>query len=206
MFFGIYGEGRRVLALACTVLIAPGGIPLAMAQQPPAAAEKAKAKTPDQLDSLVAPLALYPDPLLAQVLAASTYPLEIVQCARWLKDNSKLTGEALTKAAAKQPWDPSVAALVAFPQALKLLDENLQWTTDLGNAFLDQQSDVMAAVQRMRKKAKAAGKLESTKEQKIEVTTVETKNVIEIKPADPQVIYVPSYNPTVVYGPPPVYA
>src|SRR6185503_7249980 len=137
---------------------------------------------------------------------ASTYPLEIVQLHRWVKANPKLTGEELTKAAAKQPWDASVQALVAFPQALKMLDENLQWTTDLGNAFLDQQSEVMDAVQRMRKKAKDSGKLETSKEQKVEVTTIETKQVIEIKPASPEVIYVPSYNPTVVYGAPPVYA
>ena len=158
------------------------------------------------MDSLVAPIALYPDPLLGQILAASTYPLEIVQAQRWLKENSKLTGENLTKAAAKQPWDASVQALVAFPQALKLLDENIQWTTDMGNAFLDQQSDVMDAIQRMRKKAKDGGKLQTTKEQKIEVKTVEQKTVIEIQPANPQVIYVPSYNPTVVYGAAPVYA
>ena len=196
----------RSMALICVVLIAPGGIPLLAQDQQPAAQEPPKLKTADQLDSLVAPVALYPDPLLAQLLAASTYPLEIVQAERWLKANSKLTGENLTKAAAKQPWDPSVQALVAFPQALKLLDENIQWTTDLGNAFLDQQTDVMDAIQRMRKKAKDGGKLETTKEQKIEVKTVEQKTVIEIQPANPQVIYVPSYQPTVVYGAAPVYA
>jgi len=211
MSFGVYGEWRQIVAVLCASLIAPGGVSLAAqqaaptAQQPATAAEKPKLKSPEQLDSLVAPIALYPDPLLAQVLAASTYPLEIVQAQRWFKANPKLTGEDLTKAAAKQPWDPSVQALVAFPSALKLLDENVQWTTDLGNAFLDQQSEVMDAVQRMRKKAKDGGKLDSTKEQKVEVKVIENKNIIEIKPADPQVIYVPSYNPTVVYGPP-VYA
>ena len=196
----------RSTALICVALIAPGGVPLVAQQQQPAAGEeKPKLKSADQLDSLVAPIALYPDPLLAQCLAASTYPLEIVQAQRWMKANPKLTGEALTKEAAKQPWDASVQALVAFPQALKLLDDNVQWTTDLGNAFLDQQADVMDAVQRMRKKAKDGGKLETTKEQKIEVKTVEQKTIIEIQPANPQVIYVPSYQPTVVYGPP-VYA
>ena len=210
MSFGISSEWRQIVAVLCTTLIAPGGVSLAQqaaptAQQPATTAEKPKVKSPEQLDSLVAPIALYPDPLLAQVLAASTYPLEVVQAQRWFKANPKLTGEDLTKAAAKQPWDASVQALVAFPGALKLLDENVQWTTDLGNAFLDQQSGVMEAVQRMRKKAKDGGKLESTKEQKIEVKVIENKNIIEIKPADPQVIYVPSYNPTVVYGPP-VYA
>jgi hypothetical protein len=208
MTFGRHREWLRLTALACVIAIVPGDVPLLAQQQPAAATEPAapKLKSPDELDSLVAPLALYPDPLLAQVLAASTYPLEIVQAARWLKENSKLTGENLTKAAAKQPWDPSVSNLVAFPDALKLLDTNLQWTQDLGNAFLDQQSQVMDAVQRMRKKAKDAGKLETSKEQKVEVQTVESKQVIVIQPSDPQVIYVPSYNPVVVYGPPPVYA
>ena len=136
----------RFTALICVGVVAPGGIPLlAQAQQPAAAEEKPKLKSADQLDSLVAPIALYPDPLLGQIMAASTYPLEIVQAQRWLQANSKLKGEELTKASAKQPWDASVQALVAFPQALKLLDENIQWTTDLGNAFLDQQSDVMDA-------------------------------------------------------------
>src|SRR6185295_3145117 len=168
-------------------------------QQPAGGAAPAapKPKSADQLDSLVAPIALYPDPLLAQVLAACTYPLEIVQAARWLKENSKLTGENLTKAAQKQPWDPSIQALVAFPSALNFLDKNIQWTQDLGNAFLDQQTEVMDAIQRMRKKAKDSGKLQSTKEQKVEVKTVETKTVIEIQPSNPQVIYVPRYDPVV---------
>ncbi len=197
----------RATALLCAALIAPGGIPLiAQEQQPAAGQDQPKLKSADQLDSMVAPIALYPDPLLAQMLAASTYPLEIVQAQRWLKENSKLTGENLTKAAAKQPWDASVQALVAFPQALKLLDDNVQWTTELGNAFLDQQGDVMDAIQRMRKKANDSGKLQTSKEQKVEVKTVEQKTIVEIQPSNPQVIYVPSYNPTVVYGAPPVYA
>jgi hypothetical protein len=192
----------------CTALIAPGDRQL-FAQQAAAqgaADETPKLKSPDELDSLVAPIALYPDPLLAQVLAAATYPLEIVQAQRWLTANLKLKGEELTKAAAKQPWDASVQALVGFPDALKFLDGNIQWTTDLGNAFLDQQNEVMDAVQRMRKKAKDAGKLSTTKEQKIETKVIENKTIVEIQPANPQVIYVPSYNPTVVYGAPPVYA
>ena len=159
-----------------------------------------KPKTADELDSLVAPIALYPDPLLAQVLAASTYPLDIVEASRWLKANPNLKGEELTKAATKEDWDASVQALVAFPDALKRLDESIKWTMQLGNAFLDQQSDVMDAVQRMRMKAKNAGKLESSKEQTVEVKTIESKTIVEIQPSNPEVIYVPSYNPTVVYG------
>jgi hypothetical protein len=223
MMLGVQKTWFRALAIFCAGVLIPGQvIGQAPAQQPTAQQAPAPAKpdanaaatapaapapkrTADQLDSLVAPIALYPDPLLAQVLAASTYPLEVVQCRRWVQQNPNLKGDALSEAALKQPWDASIQALVVFPDALKLLDENLQWTTDLGNAVLDQQSDVMEAVQRMRKKAKDGGKLESTKEQKVEVKTVETKTVIEIQPTNPQVVYVPTYNPVVVYGPP-VYA
>lgn len=208
MAFRSHSEWARLTALICTVLLATGEGPLIAQQQSPqegAASETPKLKTADELDSLVAPIALYPDPLLAQVLAASTYPLEIVQAHRWLQANTKLKGEELTEAATKQPWDPSVQALVAFPDALKLLDSNIQWTTELGNSFLDQQSAVMDAVQRMRMKAKEGGALQSNKEQKVEEKTVENKTVVEIQPANPQVVYVPSYNPTVVYGSP-VYA
>jgi hypothetical protein len=191
----------------CAALLAVGDMPLraqqnALAQQTAEQPPPAPPKTPEELDSLVAPIALYPDPLLAQVLAAATYPLDLVQAQQWLQKNASLKGEDLTNAAAKQNWDPSIQALVAFPDALKRLTENIQWTTDLGNAFLDQQSEVMDACQRMRKKAKDAGKLESSKEQKVEVKTVENKTVIEVQPSNPQVIYVPTYNPTVVYGPP----
>jgi uncharacterized protein DUF3300 len=206
MPFEIHSWWLRTTALLCTALLVPGDVPL-RAQQPaapPADAETARVRSADELSSLVAPIALYPDPLLAQVLAASTYPLEIVQCRRWLDANQKLKGEALAKEVSKQPWDQSVQALVTFPDVLKRLDDGLQWTTDLGNAFLEQPSDVMDAVQRMRKKAKDGGKLESSKEQKVEVQTVESKTVIVIQPSNPEVIYVPSYNPTVVYGPPPV--
>jgi len=221
MVFNTQGWWLRLTAVMCAALLVPGDVSL-RAQQPapqPASAqasapgapapdaEPAKVRTPEELDSLVAPIALYPDSLLAQVLAASTYPLEIVQCRRWLDQNQKLKGEALAKAVEKQPWDPSVQGLVTFPDVLKRLDEGLQWTTDLGNAFLEQPSEVMDAVQRMRKKAKDGGKLESSKEQKVEVQTVENKSVIVIQPSNPDVVYVPSYNPTVVYGaPPPAYA
>jgi uncharacterized membrane protein YgcG len=203
-----HASPAKLIALICTLLVVPGD-PHLFAQDPAPAAQPAAQEqparpslTPDQIDSLVAPIALYSDPLLAQVLAASTYPLEVVEAARWLKANSTLQNEALTSAAQKQDWDPSVQALVAFPDALKRLDENIKWTTDLGNAFLDNQEAVMDAVQRMRVKAQNAGALQSTKEQKVEPTVVENKTVIQIQPADPQVIYVPQYNPTVVYGPP----
>src|ERR1043166_5058978 len=112
---------------------------------------------PQQLDSLVAPIALYPDQLLAQTLAASTYPLEVIQLQQWMNNNKNLQGKALADAVAKQPWDPSIQGLVAYPDVVTRMADNVQWTTDLGNAFLAQQSDVMGAVQRMRAKAQATG-------------------------------------------------
>jgi hypothetical protein len=158
--------------------------------------------SPDQLDSLVAPIALYPDPMLAQVLAASTYPLELMQLQQWLAKNKDLKDKALEDAVSKQPWDPSVQGLAALPEVVKRLTDDIQWTTDLGNAFLAQQSDVMDAVQRMRKKAKDAGNLKSTEQQKVETKVVESKQVIVVQQSNPEVVYVPSYNPVVVYGPP----
>lgn len=156
----------------------------------------------DQLDSLVAPVALYPDPLLAQVLAASTYPLEIIQLQQWLTKNPGLKDQALADAVAKQTWDPSIQALAALPDVVKRLADDIQWTTDLGNAFLAQQNDVMDAVQRMRKKAQDTGNLQTTEQQQVETRVVQDKSVIVIEQANPQVVYVPSYDPVVVYGPP----
>jgi hypothetical protein len=152
----------------------------------------------EELDQLVAPIALYPDELLAQILMASTYPLEVVQADRWVKANQGLKGEALTAALEKQNWDPSVKSLVQFPQVLDMLSQKLDWTQKLGDAFLEQQKDVMDTVQKLRAKAEAEGNLKSTKEQKV-VVEKETKTII-IEPANPQVVYVPTYNPTVVYG------
>src|SRR5438067_4037836 len=157
----------------------------------------------DQLDSLVAPIALYPDPLLAQILAASTYPLEVIQLEQWLKRNPNLKDQALADGAAKQPWDPSVQAMAVFPDVVTRLSANVSWTTNLGNAFLAQQQDVMDAVQRMRAKAQNKGALQTTEQQKVETETVEGgQEAIVIEPANPQYVYVPSYDPAVVYGPP----
>jgi Protein of unknown function (DUF3300) len=182
-----------------------------MAQQQAAGLpQTATTKIPsDQLDSLVAPIALYPDPLLAQVLAASTYPLEIIQLQQWIEKNPGLKDKALVDAVAKQLWDPSVQALAALPEVVKRLANDISWTTDLGNAFLAQQSDVLDAVQRMRKKAQDKGNLKSSEQQK-ETKIIESQPVIVIEQANPQVVYVPSYNPVVVYGPavypyPPIY-
>ena len=150
----------------------------------------------EELDQLVAPIALYPDSLLAQVFMASTYPLEVVQAGRWVKANQNLKGDALTAALEKENWDPSVKSLVNFPQVLQMMSEKLDLTQKLGDAFLGQQKDVMATVQKLRAKAEASGNLKTTKEQVVKVE----KEIIIIESASPTVIYVPAYNPTVVYG------
>jgi len=151
-----------------------------------------------ELEQVVAPIALYPDSLVAQILMASTYPLEVVQADRWAKQNKDLKGDALTAALEKQPWDPSVKSLVAFPLVLEMMSQKLDWTQKLGDAFLAQQKDVMDTVQVLRKKAQAEGNLKSTKEQTV-IVEKETQTII-IQPANPTVVYVPTYNPTVVYG------
>ena len=203
--------GTRVTATICAALLIPSHVVSSALPHPQAqpttstttATTPSAAKIPnDQLDSLVAPIALYPDPLLAQVLAASTYPLEIIQLQQWMAKHPDLKGEALAAAVEKEDWDPAVQGLAALPDVVKRLGDDIRWTNDLGNAFLAQQSDVMDAVQRMRKKASDAGNLKTTEQQKVTTQVVQTKEVIVIQQANPQVIYVPAYNPVVVYGPP----
>src|ERR1044072_8908439 len=148
----------------------------------------------DQLDSLVAPIALYSDPLLAETLAASTYPLEVIQLQQWMEKNKNLQGKALADAVAKQPWDPSIQGLVAYPDVVTRMADNIQWTTDLGNAFLAQQSDVMDAVQRMRAKAEGKGTLKTSAQTTVQTQTVQTpqgssKQVIEIQTDQHDVVY-----------------
>lgn len=168
-------------------------------QQPPA---QQPLMPPEQLDNLVAPIALYPDPLLGQVLAASTYPLEVVEAEQWLQQNGNLHGQDLINAAREQNWDPSVQAIVAFPDVLAMLNRDVRWTTDLGNAFLAQQQDVMAAVQRMRQRAEANGRLSSNADQTVTTDTQNGQSAVVIEPANPQYIYVPEYNPDYIWGPP----
>jgi hypothetical protein len=180
----------QVLAVALIML---------MAMPPGSFSQEAGAKPTfkqEELDQLLAPIALYPDSLLTQILMASTYPLEVVQADRWAKQNKDMKGDALAKALEAQPWDPSVKSLVNFPQVLTMMSEKLDWTQKLGDAFLAQQKDVMGTVQKLRAKAQASGNLKTTKEQVVKVE----KEIIVIEPASPQVIYVPTYNPTVVYG------
>jgi hypothetical protein len=148
------------------------------------------------LQQLVAPIALYPDSLVAQILAASTFPEEVVEADRWVQANPDLKGDALGKAVDQQPWDPSVKALAAFPAVLGNMDKNLSWTSSLGDAYYNQQPDVMDAVQVMRRKAQDAGNLKTTPQ---EVVKAEGPN-IDIEPADPDVVYVPAYDPWLVYG------
>lgn len=196
---------RSFLAVLCAFVLIPGDTLLyasTCAQQASSAGDQSTKIPPDQLDSLVAPIALYPDPLLAQTLAASTYPLEIIQLQQWLEKNKDLKDKALADAVAKQPWDPTVQSLAGVPEVVKRLANDIQWTADLGNAFLAQQKDVMDAVQRMRKKGQEKGNLKSTEQQTVETKVVENQSVIVIEQANPQVIYVPSYDPVVVYGPP----
>src|SRR5215813_12127077 len=199
---------QSLLVIICIVGILPGDTlacmpPPQQTATPTSTSQTQSAKIPpDQLDSLVAPIALYPDPLLAQVLAASTYPLEIIQLQQWLANHKDLKDKALADAVAKESWDPSVQAMATLPDVVNRLANDVKWTTDLGNAFLAQQSDVMDAVQRMRKKAKDQGNLKSSDQQKVETKVVENKQVIVVEQSNPQVVYVPSYNPTVVYGPP----
>jgi len=185
----------RVISLLLTLaLIAPFEVmPSGAAAQEGAGAKTFKS---EELEQVLAPIALYPDSLLVQILMASTYPLEVVQADRWAKQNKNLKGDALAKELEKQPWDPSVKSLVNFPQVLEMMSQKLDVTQKLGDAFLAQQKDVMDTIQKLRKKAEASGNLKTTKEQKVIVE----KETIVIQSASPEVVYVPTYNPTVVYG------
>ena len=193
-------RGTTLIAVLAALLAAPAGVAQDAAPLPPPEPLEAPPLNSDQIEALVAPIALYPDPLLAQCLVASTYPIDVVSAQQWLDRNPNLKGADLAAAAEQQPWDPSVQALVAIPDALKRMSENVEWTTDLGDAFLAQEGEVMDAVQRLRVKAKESGKLESTEQQNVEVTGVDDKTVIEIEPASTEVVYVPSYSPSVIWG------
>jgi hypothetical protein len=200
-------DARRTFRIAGVLLLC-GALVWAQTPAPPPVtqpgpqAQAAQILTPPQLDNLVAPIALYPDPLLGQVLAASTYPLELVEAQQWLQHNRNLSGTQVMDAARQQNWDPSVQAMVGFPDVLAMLNRDVQWTTDLGNAYLAQQNDVMAAVQRMRLRAEQNGRLASTQQQTVTTQTQNGQSAIVIEPANPQVIYVPVYNPEYIWGPP----
>ena len=188
----------RSIAFAIVVL-APVGAN-AQTSTAAAAASDAQLLKPAELDQLVAPIALYPDTLLAQVLMASAYPLDIVQAERWVQANKNLAGDQLKAAVDKQPWDDSVKSLVATPSVLQMMSEKLDWTEKLGDAVVAQQADVMDAIQRLRAKAQANNKLSSTKEQTVSVQQEQGRQIIAIEPTDPNTVYVPFYDPGVVYG------
>jgi hypothetical protein len=163
-------------------------------------ASGAKTFPQQELEQLLAPVALYPDELLAQILMASTYPLEVVAAERWVKANSGLKDKALEDALQKQSWDPSVKSLTVVPQVLTMMSEKIDWTQKLGDAFLAQQKDVLATAQTLRGKAMEEGALADSKEQKVITEKTDTTTVIKIEPSNPEVVYVPTYNPSVVYG------
>jgi hypothetical protein len=183
------------------------GLLAAVLTVPAAVAQERPAFTPEELDQMLAPIALYPDPLLTQILMAATYPLEVVQAARWSRANPHLKGQDAVRAVEPMDWDPSVKSLVAFPQILLRMDEQLDWTQRLGEAFLEQEPHVMDAIQGLRQRAERAGNLRSNEQMRV----VREDQQIVIEPARPQVVYVPYYDPAVVYGPwwwpayPPVY-
>jgi hypothetical protein len=193
-------------------LLALSGAALAFGSVGATRAQESKPFTSEQLDQLLAPIALYPDALLAQTLMAATYPFEVVQAARWSQANPNLKGDAAVNAVKNQDWDVSVKSLVAFPQVLAMMNSKLDWTQQVGDAMIGQQQDVAASIQRLRAKAAAAGNLKTTEQQKV-TTQAATggSSTIVIEPANPEVIYVPSYNPAWAYGPwpypayPPVY-
>ena len=206
--------GKRVLSIAlCLALVAikippeSGALAFGQDQQSASGSSPASSGYPGQgapmstqeLQSLVAPIALYPDALVAQILSAATFPDQIAVANYWLEQNKNLTGSALMQAVNKQSWDPSVKALTQFPSVLDNMAKNLSWTSQLGEAYHNHASDVMAAVQTLRAQAKAAGNLKSGSQ----ITVVQqTPQTIVIQPTNPQVVYVPQYNPTVVYGTP----
>jgi Protein of unknown function (DUF3300)/Chaperone of endosialidase len=188
----------RSIALSVAVLAPIGAA--AQTPTPSPSTSSAQPLKPAELDQLVAPIALYPDPLLAEVLMASTFPLDIVQAHRWAEANKNLNADQLKTAADKQPWDDSVKSLIPTPDVLEMMSAKLDWTQKLGDAVVAQQADVMDAIQRLRARAQANNKLSSTKEQTVTVKQVENKQVITIEPTDPNTVYVPYYDPNVVYG------
>ena len=188
--------GRVVCLLSPALLFAAYQDPQGLAQA--SSAPPHTQQTPEQLQQLVAPIALYPDSLVAQILAASTFPEQVVEADRWVQAHPDLKGDALGHAVDQQTWDPSVKALTAFPSVLGNMDKNLSWTSSLGDAYYNQQPDVMDAVQAMRQRAEQAGNLKSTQQQKVETNG----STIIIEPATPEFVYVPAYDPWLVYGDP----
>jgi hypothetical protein len=188
---------RLIMGGLVWMIIAMLIIPFPISAQDSGEPEQTEKFSQQELDQMVAPIALYPDSLIAQILMASTYPLEVVQAERWMQQNKTLTGDALDDALQEKSWDPSIKSLCHFPDVLFAMSEKLDQTSKLGDAFLIQKDDVMAAVQQLRRKAEIQGNLKTTKEQKV----THQEDAIRIEPADPRVVYVPVYDPLYVYGP-----
>lgn len=193
-------SSRVFTAVVSAALVLPALPPSAWAQSTSTSQTAGQQLSEAELAALVAPIALYPDPLVAQVLMAATYPLEVAEAYNWLKSNASLKGSALDKALQDQTWDASVKSVVSFPSVLDMMGSQLSWTQKLGNAVLAQQKDVMNAIQNLRKKAKAAGHLASTEQQTVTTEGSGNTTTVVIQPTNPQVVYVPTYNPTVIYG------
>jgi len=193
---------RQILPILLSCCLVLPSVPEVLASQADQSATQPQVQPAQlgsaQLQQLVAPIALYPDALVAQVLAAATYPDQVVEADRWIEQHSELRGEQLAQEVDKQTWDPSVKALTEFPSVLANMDKNLSWTSSLGDAYINQQQDVMNAVQVMRQRAKEAGNLKTTSQEKVG----EQGKTVVIEPADPDVVYVPVYDPWVVYGAP----
>ncbi len=196
-------ETAKVANTAAAPAAAPPAAAAAPEAPPPPPTEDATSWTPAALDELLAPIALYPDAVLAQVLSASTNAQEVLDAGNWLLDNQSLTGDALTKAAADADFAPNVQALVHFPTVVDMMCRELDWTKQVGAAFTADQGAVLASVQRLRAQAAAAGNLKSSPEMTVEQTKQNDKDVIVINNPNPQVVYVPQYNPTTVYTAPP---
>jgi hypothetical protein len=184
--------GLRILLIASLLGLSPGWT---------IAADEKPAFSQSELDQMMAPIALYPDALLSQILMASTYPAQVAEAAEWSKANPKQEGDAAVKAVEDKSWDPSVMSLVAFPQVMAMMGEKPDWVQNLGDAFLADPDSIMDTAQALRKKAKDQGNLETTEQQTVTVEEESSETVVVIEPADPKVVYVPVYNPTVIYGP-----
>ncbi len=191
-------ETFALLSAALFFATMTGATPRVQAQDQPVSANQTLKV--EELDQLVAGIALYPDTLLAEVLMASTYPLEVVQANRWLQKNKSLKGDDLKEEVDKKPWEQSIKSLAATPDVLNMMSEKLDWTRKLGDAVLAQQADVMDAIQRLRDKAQAQGKLESNEKQKVSVRQEQGRQIVVVESANPDTIYVPYYDPAVVYG------
>ncbi len=190
---GLAKQSLVVLVAWCLLFTGVrGALGYQVTQPPPQAFQQ----SPEQLQQLVAPIALYPDSLVAQILAAATYPNEIVEAQKWMQEHKDWQGQKLAKEVDKQPWDPSVKALTQFPAVLANMNQNLAWTSELGDAYINQAQELNQAIQTMRQKAQHAGSLSSTPQQKV----VAQGNTIVIEPAVPSVVYVPEYDPWLVYG------